>query len=318
MINRINTPSDPPTAGSDWTRAVTQLARVLLDSSVPYRISGSNVLKGSMFIIGGAMYVADSDTGITGTASAYVKITAAGDVASAAFVANLSGVSWNDAYNGYYDGAGAMYIFDEMKAYGAGAIASLKTVRDWVPSLEIAKVLSAIGGTGWSAAIAKALVTSCLSSAVTIGLPCATYTPYNRSASGARASQLYNNSGWKTFARLTFDTSNRVMSLLGALRLHITNGDSSAYGTVRAVLGGTVLDSWTDAADVTRDITIPGGAYIPSVTIDIQYLEYGASAYRGPFAFTASIGLVDDADLPSLNELIYHMTCGNIVAAAGV
>ncbi len=40
-------------------------------------------------------------------------------------MANLAGVTWNAAYNGYYDVSGNLYIFNEGKAVQAGEIASV-------------------------------------------------------------------------------------------------------------------------------------------------------------------------------------------------
>jgi hypothetical protein len=121
-INRIAAPSSSPSAVSDYSAIVAQLAALVLDKEQPVRVSGSNVLAGSMFNIGGVMYIANADTAISGTASDYVKITPAGATASAAFVADLTGVTWNASYKGYYDASGNLYIFDEAKALIDGVI----------------------------------------------------------------------------------------------------------------------------------------------------------------------------------------------------
>lgn len=83
------------------------------------------ILEGSIFNIGGSVYRADADTAITGVASDYVKITPAGATASAAYVSNLTGVTWNSAYNGYYDVGGNLYLFDEGKALYNAQIATV-------------------------------------------------------------------------------------------------------------------------------------------------------------------------------------------------
>lgn len=311
MLNLLEFPEDPALTGADWSKAVAMLARIILDSEGPYRISGSNVLRGSLFNVGGAVYVADSDTAISGTASPYVKITPAGTVASAAFVANLSGVSWNDAYNGYYDASGNLYVFDEMKAYGAGAIASLKTIKNWVPSIEVVKMLSAAMSTGWAGSMTKALITDCNTVSIVASLPSANYPNYNRSLTKTIAASSFNNSDYRTFAQITISAINRMPALLAAIRLHIKNDDSNSSCHMRAIIGETVLDTWSDAHYIDREFAV-GAVAAPGapIVISLQYLEYGASNTRGPFTITASIGLVDDADLPSLNELIFNVSGG--------
>jgi len=116
-------PVDPPLANDDWTRTQDLITMLFLGNNGPIlRVVGGNIVKGSVFQIGGAIYYADSDTAITGSASDYVKITPAGATASASYVADLSGVSWSDEYNGYVDVSGNLYIFDEGLALSAGEI----------------------------------------------------------------------------------------------------------------------------------------------------------------------------------------------------
>jgi hypothetical protein len=109
--------SNPPTALTDWTRTQELITMLFLGSQGPIvQVVGSNIARGSVFQIGGAVYYADSDTLISGSATAYVRITPAGATASAAFVANLTGVSWSAEYNGYVDGSGNLYVFDDAGA----------------------------------------------------------------------------------------------------------------------------------------------------------------------------------------------------------
>lgn len=128
-INLITYPSDVPVSIDDWQNNIKLHDAVLLQQEDPWRIDYDNdeVMQGSVFQIQGAIYQADSDTEITGSASDYVKITPVGETASAAYVANLTGVSWNNVYKGYYDGSGNLHVFDEIKAILAGAISSTKT-----------------------------------------------------------------------------------------------------------------------------------------------------------------------------------------------
>ena len=116
-------PVDPPVSDDDWTRTQELITMLFLGNNGPIlRVVGGNIVKGSVFQIGGAIYYADSDTAISGVESDYVKITPAGATASASYVADLSGVSWNDEYNGYVDASGNLYIFDEGLALAAGEI----------------------------------------------------------------------------------------------------------------------------------------------------------------------------------------------------
>jgi hypothetical protein len=171
-IIRVQEPSNPPTSISDWTKAIAELRALALGIEGPLRIVGTNVVKGAVFQIGGTMYLADADTGISGTASAYVKIMPSGDgsTCSAAFVASLTSVAWNSTYNGWYDSGSpaSLYVFDEAYAYNAGAIASIMDVRNIAPGHGIGKVpiakdanwanaLAAVLGANWTASLSKTL-----------------------------------------------------------------------------------------------------------------------------------------------------------------
>lgn len=135
-IVKINAPGSTPAAFLspvlDW------LAALLTTAEMPLRVVGSVIKKGALFNIGGSLFVADADTSITGVASPYIRITPSGSSATAAFVSSLTGVSWNASYNGYYDGSGNLYIFDELRALAAGAITTLYTTRNAGTSSEIA------------------------------------------------------------------------------------------------------------------------------------------------------------------------------------
>ena len=120
-------PVDPPLANDDWTRTQDLITMLFLGNNGPIlRVVGGNIVKGSVFQIGGAIYYANSDTAITGSASDYVKITPSGATASASYVADLSGVSWNDEYNGYVDVSGNLYIFDEAIAISDGELSDYR------------------------------------------------------------------------------------------------------------------------------------------------------------------------------------------------
>lgn len=125
-ITKITDPAAVPATVADYTAQNTHSERLLVDSVQPYPVSGSNVVKGALFNIGGDMFYCDADTAISGTPSDYVKLVVSGSTATPSFVASLSGVAWNSAYNGYYNGVD-LYVFDEVKAVLAGAIAGYNT-----------------------------------------------------------------------------------------------------------------------------------------------------------------------------------------------
>lgn len=122
-----NPTATAPTALADYQAILTQLVANGQAFTGRLIVQGSNIKAGTVILIGGVLYKATTDTAITGTASSYVKITPSGATASAAFVANLTGVTWNDAYGGYYDGSGNLHVFDEGLAVSSGALASAKT-----------------------------------------------------------------------------------------------------------------------------------------------------------------------------------------------
>ena len=122
-----NPTATAPTALADYQAILTQLVANGQAFTGRLIVQGSNIKAGTVILIGGVLYKATTDTAITGTASSYVKITPSGATASAAFVANLTGVTWNDAYGGYYDGSGNLHVFDEGLAVHSGAIAGAKT-----------------------------------------------------------------------------------------------------------------------------------------------------------------------------------------------
>jgi hypothetical protein len=125
-INLITAPTPTaPASLADYQAQNNLLEAGFLNGMDKIQFDSNLILEGAVFNIGGAIYRADSNTAITGTPSNYVKITPAGSTASAAYVSNLSGVSWDAAYNGYYDGSGNLYLFDEGKALYNGQIATV-------------------------------------------------------------------------------------------------------------------------------------------------------------------------------------------------
>jgi len=122
-----------PVGVADYQAIIAQLEARLDAFSGREIVTGTAIKAGTVLSIGGIAYKATSDTAITGTPSAYVKITPAGATASAAFVASLSGVVWSYAYGGFYDGSGNLYVFDEELAIANGAITTIRTKFGRVP-----------------------------------------------------------------------------------------------------------------------------------------------------------------------------------------
>jgi microcystin-dependent protein len=144
-----------PVAVADYQANIAQLEARLDAFSGREIVDGSTIRAGAIVVIGGVAYKATTDTAITGTPSAYVKITPAGATASAAFVASLSGVAWSHTYGGYYDGSGSgsnLVVFDEDLAISIGAMTgSPRTIagRSKVPAGTVAIWSVAAMPGGW-------------------------------------------------------------------------------------------------------------------------------------------------------------------------
>lgn len=115
-INKIAAPlSTSPSVFA--TPVVNQLLALSIASEKHARIVDGYVLKGSMFCILGELFVADSNTAISGTetGSVAVRFTVSGNAAVAEYVATNEGV-WNGAYFGFYDSTNRLYIYDFLYA----------------------------------------------------------------------------------------------------------------------------------------------------------------------------------------------------------
>jgi hypothetical protein len=113
----ISAPEALPTSQQDYVDQNVLIATSFLDPEKIYKIdyTNSEVKQGSIINLGGTILKAVAAESITGTASDFVKIDHSAYTAS--YVSDLTGVSWNSTYNGYYDGSGDLYLFDEFKAY---------------------------------------------------------------------------------------------------------------------------------------------------------------------------------------------------------
>ena len=128
-IVRIPDPNALPTIQNDFVRQNNKSAVNFLQVNKPIWDDATNIVQGAIFQIGGTVYYCNASTAIGGAPSAYIKLTPSGDgsIVTPTYVADLTGVSWNNAYNGYYDVGGNAYIFDELIAIVAGEIVGAKT-----------------------------------------------------------------------------------------------------------------------------------------------------------------------------------------------
>ena len=133
-LTRIDNPTpSAPAALADYVQilavqngAILQALRGNSHACIDFT---NNLAKaGTVFYVAGVLYKAVTDQAISGTPSKYVKITPSGATASIAYVSSLSGVSWNDAQSGYYDGSGNLYVFDEARAVYDGVVSAGKTI----------------------------------------------------------------------------------------------------------------------------------------------------------------------------------------------
>lgn len=112
-INKIAAPlSTSPSVFA--APVVNQLLALVLGIDMGERVSNGYIKKGAMFNILGDLFVADSDTLVSGTESGSVaiKFTVSGNTAVASYVSSMSSVSWNGTYQGFYDSSNNMYFTD--------------------------------------------------------------------------------------------------------------------------------------------------------------------------------------------------------------
>jgi hypothetical protein len=126
-LTEITAPSALPTTQSDYEAQNDLINAIHLDPDKIFHIDFDNdeIPQGTILNVGGTILKAETAESITGTKSNYVKIDATAYTAS--YVSSLSGVTWNSAYNGYYDSSSPanLYIFDESTAYFNGDITVL-------------------------------------------------------------------------------------------------------------------------------------------------------------------------------------------------
>lgn len=146
-IARVNIPTPTAPVGvADYQAQLDQITALNQAFTGRNPVDGSTIRAGTVMMVGSVLYKSTTDTAITGTPSLYVKIIPSGATASASFVASLSGVSWNHAYGGYYDGSGNLYLFDEDLALAIGAITGSPMTLVGQPRVPVGSV------TAWSVA----------------------------------------------------------------------------------------------------------------------------------------------------------------------
>ena len=150
-------PGDTPATTEDWDKINNVFVGVGMGMLNSTRVVGTNVKRGSIVYFAGAWYVTDADTAITGSASDYVMLTNTAGVVSASFVSSISAVSFNRTWNGWYDSSMRLHIFDEVKAFGDGAITELASMTTWRPNNELSKFLSTPMTEYWRATLVHAL-----------------------------------------------------------------------------------------------------------------------------------------------------------------
>jgi len=110
-------PSASPSAVSDYEKQNILISNAILniDKQFPIDFVNDEIPIGTIVNLDGTILKAISAEPITGTKSRYVKIDHSAYTAS--YVTNLSGVTYDEATRGYYDGSGDLYLFDEIQAY---------------------------------------------------------------------------------------------------------------------------------------------------------------------------------------------------------
>jgi len=89
---------------------LNQIAALLTDCNHGDRVTGGYVRKGSLWNLGGAMFVANSDTVVTGVrsvATTGVKFVVSGDAATPLYGSDT--VTWDGSQQGFYDSGNNFY-----------------------------------------------------------------------------------------------------------------------------------------------------------------------------------------------------------------
>jgi len=129
-IVRIPYPNALPAEQNDYVKQNNLIETGFLQVNKPiWEDAANNIVQGAVFQVGGTVYYCTAATAIGGGASNYIKLTPSGDGSTLAptYVVDLTGVTWDSAYNGYYDVSGNAYVFDELVAIDDGELAAANT-----------------------------------------------------------------------------------------------------------------------------------------------------------------------------------------------
>lgn len=288
----VESPDNAPTTSADWDKINDVLQTIGLDINSPTRLASGYILRGSVIFFAGAWYVADSDTAITGSETDYVKLENDAGTVTASYVSELVDVTFNRSWNGWYDPDGNLYIFNEMKAYAAGAIGDPASIRDWRPeNAETAKVINQATGTGWADVLAQT--------------PTPDGKTYDFVGSGGNVEYLSSTSraslgesSWiKIGESVQMSTKRGIILNLVSLRIQATNangpGGSVENMDVQIREGGSVLAS-ASGEGIDTVVTIGGQITGTARTIDI-YARVDSVYQLGYIVVTIS-GSVDESE----------------------
>jgi len=250
-------PGDAPTTSEDWDKINNVLVGIGMGLLNSTRVVGSNVKRGSIVYFAGAWYVTDADTAISGTASDYVMLTNTAGVITASFVSSISTVSFNRTWNGWYDSFMRLHIFDEVKAFGAGAISELASMTTWRPAnSETAKILSQLNATGWSAI----LLTTPYASGKTYTIDGAGGGVYNK-LMGSFSGTIIKKDNYTNAGTLVILTNGGVVINAISMILYAFNAFHYAMD-IQIKEGGTILATVEVPDGETIPITVPIGGTI--------------------------------------------------------
>lgn len=121
-INKITAPL--ATSPSVFAAPViTFLQALVVGVNIADKNDDIYIKQGAMFCIGGSLFIADSDTSISGslvTTTKSIKFTVSGDTASAEYSdSGESDLTWNGSYHGYYDSSDNYYLVGTFAEWNA-------------------------------------------------------------------------------------------------------------------------------------------------------------------------------------------------------
>jgi len=319
-IDKQTAPLDSPASLTDWQRLIDITDTLALSFKNPWPVkvvTGTGyIIRGSVFYIGGAWYKANIDVAITGTETDYIQLTVdnVNNLVTAAYVATLTDVSWNDQWNGWYDTTGKFYVFDEVLAYSNGQLTDIpRTVVYSRPrNPELAKVLTGTMGDNWANSLSASCDPTDLD-LLTIGLPNTLYTTFNRTVvkSHGIITFEYGHPDWTQLFSFSIKGGTNPVRLK-AMRLYWTNDDSANDNYVRIMRGTTEIYRWNDGTqkNMTLDLT---SLDLVLGSFTVEYKEDDATATRGPMSLTISCGCADDTNKPTIMEHILNVSGFTVV-----